>query len=90
MSLRFLRINDDDRHLERADGVVLRGLRRDLAQVPFPHTFYAGYTNGTFAYSPTGEEFVPAVTSRPPLLHRAAAGHLIAAVNRHLREIHAQ
>lgn len=87
--LRFLRINDD---------IVIWSAPMELfcevsgeirASSPFPHTFYAGYTNGTFAYLPTEEEFraggyEPATSP----FTAAAAGHLIAAVNRHLREIH--
>ncbi|NLX98940.1 MAG: hypothetical protein GXY83_22575, partial [Rhodopirellula sp.] len=48
-----------------------------------------GYTNGTFCYLPSEQEYLaggyePATTP----FTASAAGHLSAAVNRHLQEIH--
>lgn len=55
---------------------------------PFTHTLYIGYTNGTFAYLPTEQEYQAGgyETSTSPFTASAAA-HLSEAVNRHLREI---
>ena len=55
-----------------------------------PHTFFFGYTNGTFGYMPTEQEFLaggyePATSP----FTASAAGRLSTAVNGHLREIHA-
>ena len=57
---------------------------------PFANTFYLGYTNGTFCYLPSEQEYLaggyePATSP----FTASAAGHLSTAVNRHLREIHA-
>jgi len=87
--LRFLRVNDD---------IVIWSAPMELFceisseirdRSPFPHTLYFGYTNGTFAYMPTEQEslaggYEPATSP----FTASAAGHLSAAVNRHLREIH--
>lgn len=88
--LRFLRINDD---------TVLWGAPMELFceisneirdRSPFANTFYVGYTNGTFCYLPSEQEYLaggyePATSP----FTASAAGHLSAAVNRHLQEIHA-
>ena len=87
--LRFLRINDEIVIWSAPLELFCEISNEIRASSPFSHTFYAGYTNGTFAYLPTEEEFraggyEPATSP----FTAAAAGHLIAVVNRHLREIH--
>ncbi len=87
--LRFLRINDEIVIWSAPMELFCEVSSEIRASSPFTYTFYAGYTNGTFAYLPTEEEFraggyEPATSP----FTAAAAGHLIAAVNRHLREIH--
>jgi hypothetical protein len=85
----FLRISDD---------IVLWSAPMELFceisnairdRSPFPHTLYIGYTNGTFGYLPTEEEYQaggyePATSP----FTASAAAHLGEAVNKHLREIH--
>ena len=87
--LRFLRINDEIVIWSAPMELFCEVSSEIRASSPFTYTFYAGYTNGTFAYLPTEEEFraggyEPATSP----FTAAAAGHLVAAVNRHLREIH--
>lgn len=87
--LRFLRVSDD---------IVLWSAPMELFceisnairdRSPFTHTLFIGYTNGTFGYLPTEQEYLAggyeAATS--PFTASAAA-HLSEAVNRHLRGIH--
>lgn len=87
--LRFLRINDEIVIWSAPMELFCEVSSEIRASSPFTYTFYAGYTNGTFAYLPTEEEFraggyEPATSP----FTAAAAGHLVAVVNRHLREIH--
>lgn len=88
--LRFLRINDDT-VIWSAPMEMFCEISNDIRdRSPFLNTFYVGYTNGTFGYLPTEQEFLaggyePATS----FFTASAAGHLSAAVNRHLREIHA-
>jgi hypothetical protein len=87
--LRFLRINDEIVIWSAPMELFCEVSSEIRASSPFTYTFYAGYTNGTFAYLPTEEEFRAGgyePTTSP--FTAAAAGHLVAAVNRHLREIH--
>ncbi len=85
----FLRISDD---------VVLWSAPMELFceisntirdRSPFTHTLYIGYTNGTFGYLPTEQEYQaggyePATSP----FTASAAVHLSEAVNKHLRKIH--
>lgn len=88
--LRFLRVNDDT-VIWSAPMELFCEISNDIRdRSPFANTFYVGYTNGTFGYLPTEQEFLaggyePATS----FFTASAAGHLSAAVNRHLREIHA-
>ena len=57
---------------------------------PFANTFYLGYTNGTFCYLPSEQQYLAGgyePTTSP--FTASAAGHLSTAVNRHLPEIQA-
>ncbi len=88
--LRFLRIGDDT-VLWSAPMELFCEIASDIRdRSPFTHTLYVGYTGGTFGYMPTEEEFLaggyePATSP----FTASAASHLRAAVERHLREIHA-
>lgn len=88
--LRFLRINEDN-VIWSAPAELFCEISMDIRdRSPFPNTFYFGYTNGTFGYLPTEEEYLaggyePATSA----FTASAASHLSAAVNRHLREIYA-
>lgn len=88
--LRFLRINDDI-VFWAAPMELFCEIARDIRdRSPFTHTFYLGYTNGTFGYLPTEREFLaggyePATS----VFTASAARHLSEAVNRHMRELHA-
>lgn len=87
--VRFLRLSDD---------IVLWSAPMELFceisnairdRSPFTHTLYIGYTNGTFGYLPTEQEYQaggyePATSP----FTASAAAHLSEAVNRHLREMH--
>ncbi|MFA7006407.1 MAG: neutral/alkaline non-lysosomal ceramidase N-terminal domain-containing protein [Verrucomicrobiia bacterium] len=84
--LRFLRVNDDT-VIWSAPMELFCEISNDIRD---RSPFYVGYTNGTFGYLPTEQEFLaggyePATS----FFTASAAGHLSAAVNRHLREIHA-
>lgn len=87
--VRFLRLSDD---------IVLWSAPMELFceisnairdRSPFTHTLYIGYTNGTFGYLPTEQEYQAGgyETATSPFTASAAA-HLSEAVNRHLREMH--
>lgn len=88
--LRFLRINDDI-VIWSAPLELFCEISNDIRdRSPFTHTLYVGYTNGTFGYLPTEQEYLaggyePATSP----FTASAAGHLSAAVNHHLRELHA-
>lgn len=90
VALRFLRINDDI-VIWSAPLELFCEISNDIRdRSPFTHTLYVGYTNGTFGYLPTEQEYLaggyePATSP----FTASAAGHLSAAVNRHLRKIHA-
>jgi neutral ceramidase len=87
--LRFLRVSDE---------IVLWSAPMELFceisnvirdRSPFTHTLYIGYTNGTFGYLPTEQEYLAGgyETATSPFTASAAA-HLTEAVHRHLRKIH--
>jgi hypothetical protein len=88
--LRFLRVNDDT-VIWSAPMELFCEISNDIRdRSPFANTFYVGYTNGTFGYLPTEQEFLAGgYESATNPFTASAAGHLSAAVNRHLREIHA-
>ena len=88
--LRFLRINDDTVLWSAPLELFCEVSNEIRDRSPFANTFYVGYTNGTFCYLPSQQEYLaggyePATTP----FTSSAAGHLSAAVNRHLQEIHA-
>jgi len=88
--LRFLRINDDTVVWSAPMELFCEISNEIRDRSPFANTFYVGYTNGTFCYLPSEQEYLaggyePATTP----FTASAAGHLSAAVNRHLQEIHA-
>lgn len=88
--LRFLRINDDTVIWSAPMELFCEISNEIRDRSPFPNTFYVGYTNGTFAYMPTEQEFLASGYEPTTTFFTAsAAGHLSAAVNHHLREIHA-
>lgn len=90
VTLRFLRINQDTVIWSAPLELFCEVSNEIRDRSPFPNTLYYGYTNGTFAYLPTEQEclaggYEPATSP----FTASAAGHLSAAVNRHLRAIHA-
>lgn len=88
--LRFLRINDDT-VLWSAPMELFCEISNEIRdRSPFANTFYVGYTNGTFCYLPSEPEYLAGGYEPATTPFTASAGaHLSAAVNRHLREIHA-
>lgn len=88
--LRFLRINDDTVIWSAPMELFCEISNEIRDRSPFANTFYVGYTNGTFGYLPTEQEYLAGgYESATNPFTASAAGHLSAAVNRHLREIHA-
>ncbi|MBI5686259.1 MAG: neutral/alkaline non-lysosomal ceramidase N-terminal domain-containing protein [Verrucomicrobia bacterium] len=87
--LRFLRINNDT-VIWSAPMELFCEIASDIRdRSPFLNTLYVGYTNGTFGYLPTEQEFLAGgYESATNPFTASAAGHLSAAVNRHLREVH--
>ncbi len=88
--VRFLRINEDTVVWSAPMELFCEVSNEIRDRSPFANTLYFGYTNGTFAYLLTEQEYLaggyePATSP----FTASAAGHLSAAVNRHLREIHA-
>jgi len=87
--LRFLRINDDTVIWSAPMELFCEVSKEIRDRSPFANTFYFGYTNGTFCYLPSEQEYLAGgyePTTSP--FTASAAGHLSAAVNRHLREIY--
>lgn len=88
--LRFLRVNDDTVIWSAPMELFCEISNEIRDRSPFANTFYVGYTNGTFGYLPTEQEYLAGgYESATNPFTASAAGHLSAAVNRHLREIHA-
>lgn len=88
--LRFLRINDDTVIWSAPMELFCEISNEIRDRSPFANTFYVGYTNGTFGYLPTEQEYLAGgyeAATNP--FTASAASHLMAAVNRHLREIYA-
>lgn len=88
--LRFLRINDDTVVWSAPMEMFCEISNEIRDRSPFANTLYVGYTNGTFGYLPTEQEYLAGgYESVTNPFTASAAGHLCAVVNRHLREIHA-
>lgn len=88
--LRFLRVNDDTVIWSAPMELFCEISNEIRDRSPFANTFYAGYTNGTFGYLPTEQEYLAGgYESVTNPFTASAAVHLSAAVNRHLRKIHA-
>jgi neutral ceramidase len=88
--LRFLRVNEDT-VAWCAPMELFCEISNDIRdRSPFRNTLYFGYTNGTFGYLPTEEEYLAGgyEPSTSPFTASAAAD-LRAAVGRHLRELYA-
>jgi hypothetical protein len=87
--LRFLCINEDT-VIWSAPLELFCDISNEIRdRSPFANTFYFGYTNGTFCYLPSEQEYLAGgyePTTSP--FTASAAGHLSAAINRHLREIY--
>jgi neutral ceramidase len=87
--LRFLCINEDTVIWSAPMELFCEISNEIRDRSPFANTFCFGYTNGTFCYLPSEQEYLAGgyePTTSP--FTASAAGHLSAAVNRHLREIY--
>jgi len=86
--LRFLQISDDI-VFWTAPMEMFCEIARDIRdRSPFTHTFYLGYTNGSFGYLPTESEFLAGGYEPATSVFTASgARHLSDAVNSHLRKL---
>ena len=87
--LRFLSINEDTVIWSAPLELFCEISNEIRDRSPFANTFYFGYTSGTLCYLPTEQEYLAGgYEPKTSPFTASAAGHLSAAVNRHLREIY--
>lgn len=87
--VRFLSINEDTVIWSAPLELFCEISNEIRDRSPFANTFYFGYTNGSLCYLPTEQEYMAGgYEPKTSPFTASAAGHLSAAVNRHLREIY--